>query len=138
MSETMTGHCLCKAVQVKAPLVTRVEACHCSTCRRWGGGPLMVIHCGQNVQFEGQDHIQVFDSSDWADRGFCKACGTHLYYRFKPNDEYMVPVGLFPIHADFSFESQVFIDNKPDFYTFSDTTALLTEDEAFALYAPKE
>jgi len=43
MSETMkqTGSCLCGAVSVTANNAsTKVGACHCGMCRKWGGGHL--------------------------------------------------------------------------------------------------
>jgi hypothetical protein len=36
-----------------------------------------------------------FESSAWANRGFCQLCGTHLYYTVKGSQSYNVPVGLF-------------------------------------------
>ena len=65
------GHCLCGSVKVNVKnLNQQTGACHCDMCRRWGGGPLMAVDCGSEVTFEGDDQISVFDSSDWAERGF--------------------------------------------------------------------
>ncbi|NIT13149.1 MAG: GFA family protein, partial [Candidatus Dadabacteria bacterium] len=50
-------------------------------CRKWCGGPLMAVNCGTDVTFEGEDNITVYDSSSWAERGFCSGCGSHLFYR---------------------------------------------------------
>lgn len=113
-----------------------VGACHCDTCRRWGGGPFMEVNCGSEVSFEGEEYVTVFDSSEWADRGFCSACGTHLFYRLKANQEYMVPVGVFNNNEKLVFNSQVFIDKKPSFYSFSNETETMTGAELFAKFAP--
>lgn len=127
----MQGGCLCNAVTIEARDNDQVEACHCGMCRRWGGGPLIAIHCGSDVVFSGSEFIKVFESSDWADRGFCKECGSHLFYHLKPTDEYVVPVGLFQTKDNFVFKQQVFIDQKPGFYEFSNQTKNLTEQEVF-------
>jgi hypothetical protein len=79
-----SGSCLCGAVRISIRTTGKsVGACHCSMCRKWAGGPLLVIECGSDVHFERNDSISVFSSSDWAERGFCSKCGSHLFYRLK-------------------------------------------------------
>ena len=94
----------------------------------------MEIDCGTEVSFEGEENITVYDSSKWAERGFCKQCGSHLFYRLKENQQHMVPVGLFDNQEDFVFENQVFIDKKPAFYSFSNKTNDMAEAEIFEMY----
>ena len=48
----------------------------------------------------------------------------------------MVPVGLFDSDGEFVFDHQVFIDEKPDFYSFSNETKTITGAEIFAEFAP--
>ena len=133
----MEGKCLCAAVSIKAKAGKNVEICHCGVCRRWGGGPLMAIHCGTEVQITGNNNVSIFDSSEWAERGFCKICGTHLYYRLKQSQEYIVPAGLFQDQDGLTLKEQIFIDKKPGFYEFANRTPVLTEAQVFAKYAPK-
>lgn len=129
------GQCLCGAITITAnPANNHVGACHCSMCRRWGGGPFMEIDCGTNVTFEGEDNIAVFKSSDWAERGFCSKCGTHLFYRIQQTGQHIVPIGLFETTPDLTFKTQVFIDEKPDFYSFANETEDMTGAEIFAKF----
>jgi len=53
----MKGSCLCGAVSVIAPETTQASACHCTTCRRWGGGPAMGLHVGAGVQVENPEAV---------------------------------------------------------------------------------
>jgi hypothetical protein len=130
-----TGSCLCGAVRITANNPSnKVGACHCGMCRKWGGGPFMEIDCGADVLFEGEEDITVYNSSSWAERGFCKKCGSHLFYRLKESGQHMVPVGLFDNLENLVFESQVFIDKKPSFYSFSNKTKDITEAEIFEMY----
>lgn len=132
-----TGKCLCGSVFITIKsLSNSIGACHCEICRRWGGGPFMEINCGSNVSFEGEDNISVFNSSDWAERGFCKKCGTHLFFKLKENNQHMVPVGLFDVGEDMVFDQQVFIDQKPSYYCFLNKTENMTGAELFAKFAP--
>lgn len=137
------GRCLCGAVEVVAEKKSnKVGACHCTTCRKWCGGPFMAIDCGTEVSFQGEDNISLFDSSDWAERGFCKKCGTHLFYRLKENQLYYMPADLFDVlsgeESDLVFDSQVFIEQKPSYYCFANVTREMTGEECFAEYGGGE
>jgi len=131
----MKGVCLCKSVTIETNDINDLEACHCGMCRRWGGGPFLGVHCGSDITLSGSEFVKTFQSSDWAERGFCGNCGTHLYYHLKPSDEYMVPVGLFQSVEDFTLKQQIFIDKKPSYYAFSNETENLTEQQVFEKFA---
>ena len=94
----------------------------------------MEIDCGTEIEIEGRDNISVFDSSKWAERGFCRNCGTHLFYRLKESGQHMVPVGLFEDEEYLAFASQVFIDEKPEYYEFANETKNLTGEEIFKMF----
>lgn len=133
-----SGSCLCGAVTIDAAqLPLEIGACHCVTCRAWSGGPFISAACGAEVKIKGLENVSVYDSSEWAERGFCKTCGTHLFYRIKQNQDYHLPAGLFP-DAELNLVSEIFIDQKSAGYSFAGDTAKMTGAEVFALYAPKE
>lgn len=137
-SSRKKGHCLCRAVSVQAATVSdKVGACHCGMCRRWSGGPWLALDCGTEVTFDGNEHITLFNSSAWAERGFCNQCGTHLFYRLKQSGQHFVPVGLFDELGELDFDHQIFIDEKPKFYEFANKTSTMTGAEVFAKYASK-
>lgn len=134
MTETtyppITGHCLCGAVSVTAtPIRDAIEACHCDMCRRWGGGPYLAVQCATEFTFAGEQHIARFQSSDWAERGFCKQCGSHLFYHFKPTGTHSFLAGLFDNPGTDRMGEQIFIDEKPPYYTFSDDAPARTGAE---------
>ncbi len=133
----MKGSCLCGAVTIATADVNAIDACHCGMCRKWGGGPLLVAHCGTNLTLTGEQSIRAYQSSEWAERAFCEHCGTHLYYHLLPGDQYMVPAGLFDTAPAFDFHEEIFIDKKPAYYAFSNDTTKLTEAEFLAKYAPE-
>lgn len=130
----MQGKCLCGAIAVTAETKNESWVCHCSMCRRWAGGPLFTVSCGSNVQFSGKPTI--FRSSDWAERGFCAACGTHLFYHLLHNDEYILAAGLFQDQT-FQLTTEIYIEEKPDFYEFKNATHKLTGQQILDQFAPK-
>lgn len=136
--KTINGHCLCKKVSLSLQTEKNTfDACHCSMCRRWGGSPGMTIH-GLSHELKGQENISVYSSSDWAERAFCKQCGTHLYYHLKNSPFFAFPVGLFNDVDDFQFAVQIYTDSKPAFYDFANQTEMMTEAQVLAKFAPKE
>lgn len=81
------GSCLCKSVNFSFELKEKsFDACHCSMCRKWGGGPALTVEALGNIEFQGEEHIEIYDSSEWAQRGFCKKCGSNIFYRLKQQD----------------------------------------------------
>lgn len=132
------GSCLCGGVRISTKMMSnKMGACHCDMCKKWAGGPLLAVDCGNDVTFEGKENVSVFNSSAWAERGFCKQCGSHLFYRLKDPVLYVVPVGLFDNKPPIVFDHQIFIEQKPAFYSFANETANLTGAEVFAKFAPQ-
>lgn len=135
----LKGRCLCGAVQLTVSVSNAsVCACHCKMCQRWGGGPLLTVRCDGDVRFDGEDNIRIFSSSKWAERGFCSKCGSHLYYHLKSDGHYAVPIGLLDHVDGLVFDEQIFIDEKPPFYSFANDTKNLTGAEVFAQYVKPE
>ncbi|MDT3669655.1 MAG: GFA family protein [Aromatoleum sp.] len=126
------GKCLCGAVSIQLEHdKPHVSACHCDICRRWGGGPSLTLECSDAPRIEGAEHVRTYASSDWAERGFCAQCGTHLFYRLKQGGLYAIPVGLFDEGGTWPFDLQIFVDEKPGNYQFANATREMTGEEVF-------
>jgi hypothetical protein len=138
MTEAMTGKCLCGAVKFTAEETPSMfGVCHCEMCRRWASGPLFAVGV-KSIAFDSEENIGRYHSSDWAERGFCKVCGTSLFYRIVENDHYIVSVGAFDDQDRWEFVSQIFTDEKPGFYDFANQTRMMTGPEVFAAFAKGE
>ena len=138
-SPQQTGRCLCGGVAFSTDTPTHLDACHCSDCRRFGGGPFIGLEFA-TVAFSKDETLKWYRSSDWAERGFCGTCGSSLFYRLVAEPEKIgvmsgamdgLPEGL-PITQEF------FIDRKPDYYAFQGERKRLTAEEVFALFAEHE
>jgi hypothetical protein len=132
----LRGSCLCGAVRFAAtPLNMEMHACHCTSCRRWSGGPLQAVMCGAAVTVENDAELGVYASSDWAERCFCKVCGTVLFWRLKDGSHVAVSAQAFDDPAAFAFSEEIFVDRQPGNYAFANPTLKLTGDEVFARFA---
>lgn len=78
-----TGSCMCGAVafEIHGPL-DDVTACHCSQCRKQTGNYWASTHCADpDLKFTRTDGLKWFQSSSFAKRGFCKECGSSLFWK---------------------------------------------------------
>jgi hypothetical protein len=134
----MTGACLCKAVTFTADgVASQFSACHCGMCRRWNGGAPYFAVAVASVAFATSEHIGRYESSPWAERGFCTRCGTHLFYFLRPAQRYLMAMGCFDDPSQLTMSREIFIDRKPDGYALSGDHERWTEAETFERLAPK-
>lgn len=127
-----TGRCLCGAVTVTAREVDQdAHVCHCSMCRRWSGGPALAVNAS-GVEFEGEESLERYDSSDWAQRGFCRRCGTNLFYYLKPADQYVLWMGMLDDVDRYRLADEIFIDEKPPGYAIAGDHPRLTGEQFMA------
>jgi hypothetical protein len=132
---TISGRCLCGAVSFKADVARReTDICHCSMCRRWSGGLCIGLSHDGAVAFEGTENIGVYKSSEWAERAFCKLCGSSLYYHLLGTDHYSFSAGALDDQSGLVLTKQIFIDEKPTYYDLANDTPKLTGAEAFAAF----
>ena len=132
------GRCLCGAVSYTAT-VPKLElaACHCGMCRRWTAGPFLAVGAA-DVAWEGEEKIGLFQSSEWAERGFCSACGSSLFYRVTAPGPHQGAVqlafGTLDEQSGFDLHLEWFIDKKPDSSGLEGERKTLTEAEVFAMF----
>lgn len=132
--EIMTGQCLCGSVKFSATGVeTDHHACHCSMCRRWSGS-LQMATTVATVTFEDESSIGRYQSSDWAERGFCNKCGSGLFYHFKPKGMMIMSVGLFDDQEPFKLTSEIFVDHQTGGFELAGDHDRLTEAEFIAMF----
>ena len=128
-----TGRCLCGTVTYSAKDVApEAHSCHCGMCRRWNGGPAFAVSVGQ-IEFDGEQNITRFVSSEWAERGFCNRCGTNLFYYLKEPKQYMIWAGTFDDSTSFELVDEIYIDEKPAWYGLVGDRPRLTGAEFMAL-----
>ena len=137
-----TGKCLCGAVTYEiAQEITEIGACHCGSCRAWSGGVFIGAQAkGADVTIKGEEHVTRFASSDWAERAFCKTCGSSLFYRVTApgphHDHHHFGAGTLDDLSGAKMTEEIFIDRKPDAYAFAGDTHKMTAAEMMALFAP--
>ena len=122
MAEKHSGSCLCGAVQftVSGPLQT-ASACHCSQCRKQTGLYYASTNVATNdISVTGSESISWYQSSPVARRGFCRVCGSALFWAADDADTISVMAGLFDDPGDLKIGYHIFCADKASFYEISD------------------
>jgi len=135
-----TGQCMCGAVRFEiTDLREDFGACHCKMCQRWAGSALLAITVpAATIRWQGEAAIARYQSSDWAERGWCATCGSNLFYHVTADgphkDAYEIPVGLLDDATGLRLTREIFIDRKPDCFALAGEHETLTEAQVMALY----
>lgn len=80
----LNGRCMCGAVTwATRSSPTRNLVCHCTDCQRATSAPFTAFIGLLPDQVTWTGMINHYQSSPTAQRGFCPACGTRLYFKSK-------------------------------------------------------
>ncbi|MCT9000083.1 GFA family protein [Chelativorans intermedius] len=122
MSQTKRGSCLCGAVRFRTHGALRgVVYCHCSQCRRQSGHFYAATDVDDAcLEIEGPDNLTWYAASDFAKRGFCRTCGSALFWKRNGADRTSVMAGSFDQPSGLKPEAHIFVDDKGDYYEIAD------------------
>ncbi len=117
-----TGHCLCGSVafSVYGPL-RQVIHCYCGQCRRSHGLMGPYTQCDKSdLQFSADKSLSWFQSSDQAERGFCNACGSSLFWRPTNGDRVSISAGSIDPPTRLDVIGHIYLDDLADFHRLPD------------------
>ncbi len=128
----LVGQCLCGDIAFTCDGEPKISVCHCDMCQAWVGGPAFSAGFDLNVRFTEDKGLAWYDSSEFAQRGFCKTCGSSLFFRLKSAPDDISPhAGCLRMPKGMSLENEIFIDAKPDYYAIAGDHRRLTSAEVF-------
>lgn len=116
------GSCLCGAVtfevegELKAP-----DACHCTQCRKTSGHYFVSTDLPRSaVTFHGEENVTWFRSSEKVRRGFCKICGSSLFWDPIYKDWTAIALGAFEKPTGTHMHVHIHVADKGDYYDITD------------------
>jgi len=111
-----SGACLCGVVEFSAnPPSKWCAHCHCSMCRKTHGAGYVTWVGFEQTQVafnRGEDQLAWYASSTGAERGFCRQCGSSLFFRSERwAGELHIALGCIEGGIDRQPQANVFFDN---------------------------
>ena len=116
------GSCLCGAVSFEVDgELTPPDACHCSMCRKISGHYWASTDVPRDqVAISGEDQVSWYRSSEKVRRGFCKSCGSPLFWDVDGRANLSISMGAFEQPTRSRLEKHIFVPDKGDYYEIAD------------------
>lgn len=122
MDSKRSGGCLCGKVRFTTSGALRgVVYCHCSQCRRQSGHFYAATNVADDrLTIEGSSNLTWYEASTSAQRGFCRFCGSGLFWKRNGSDVTSVLAGAFEQPSGLAAEMHIFVADKGDYYEIAD------------------
>jgi len=122
MVEIHTGSCLCGGVTFETRGDLReVVYCHCGQCRRQTGLYYASTNAAdRDLTIRGDENLTWYQSSDKGRRGFCRICGSALFWKYEGLDHISIQAGSFDLPSRLVAGYHIFCEDKGDFYEIND------------------
>jgi len=116
------GSCLCGAVRFNVDgKLAAGDACHCTQCRKHSGHYFASTDVPKPaLAIEGEDALAWYPSSERVRRGFCRTCGSSLFWDPVQSDKIAVAMGAFDDPTDSHLHMHIFVAEKGDYYEIAD------------------
>jgi len=102
-------------------LFMRQNMCHCQQCRKQTGHLVAATRVSdKGLELSGDEHLKWFAASDEAKRGFCKHCGSVLFWKSNDSDTTAVMAGSLESPTGLETTAHIFTAFKGDYYDITD------------------
>lgn len=117
-----TGQCLCGRIRLVISRLNRnVVYCHCTQCRRQSGHYYAATDVlDEHLQVDGDEHLTWYAASDDARRGFCRHCGSALFWKSNGSAKTSVLAGCLDAPDALTAVAHIFTDDKGSYYDITD------------------
>lgn len=117
-----TGTCLCGqiAFTINGDL-SPPSVCHCRQCRRQSGHVWASAATHRdNLVIVDRTSLAWYRASDMARRGFCRECGSFLFWQHNDEDTISVSMGALDPPTGLTLSRHIFVAGKGDYYDITD------------------
>jgi hypothetical protein len=131
MTDLWDGGCLCGKVRfrVRAPQ-EQVIACHCRQCRRMSGHYFAASAASwSDLELTETAGLAWYQSAETSRRGFCRLCGSSLFFDHGPDEPLGIAAGAFDEEPDFKLAAHIWVDEAGKYYELCDGLPTYTEAE---------
>jgi hypothetical protein len=96
-------------------------ACHCGQCRRTSGHhAAMTSASAEDLTLVSSETLSWYRSSASAERGFCRVCGSNLFWRPEGENRTAITAGTLDSPTGIKLMEHIFVADKGDYYSIDD------------------
>ena len=112
------GRCLCGAVTFKIKgKLRQVLVCHCSQCRRSSGHQWAATAAPvEAIEIDCEETLSWYRSSSRAKRGFCRRCGSSLFWQLDGSTSMSIAAGSLDVPTGLSTQQHIYFNDASDYY----------------------
>jgi hypothetical protein len=116
------GGCLCGAVRYETEgELRKVVACHCTQCRKQSGHfAAMTSVPHSRFKITRDEALSWYSASPLAQRGFCRNCGSNLFWQPTGEARISIAAGTFDGALGVPIAMHIFCADKGDYYDIGD------------------
>ncbi len=120
--DQLSGSCMCGAVRYEASGKFRnIIACHCIECRKSSGHYTAATSVEpENLKLLESKGLTWYRSSPSAQRGFCKECGSTLFWKPDSGDRVSLFVGALDGEVNLALTDHIYLEEKGSYYEICD------------------
>lgn len=121
----MNASCLCGQVklEIKTAFISS-SICHCQQCQKSHGAANAAYGVALKSDVEwlsGKKRVRKFASSERVRRGFCKDCGTNIYFYHKDHPNHLdIPLAILDSDPSITPQCHIFVKSKADWDSILD------------------
>ena len=110
-----------------------VVACHCGQCNRATSHFLAASNVQEaGVSWKETSGLKWYQSSDFAERGFCGSCGSNIAWRISDDEtrkNISLMAGTFDDQSGLKLDRHIFVAHKAPYYEITDGLAQYAEGD---------
>lgn len=127
------GSCLCEAVRYRVTGPLRpVIACHCVQCRKaYSNFAAFSAARRGELEIENPEGITWFESSPGVRRGFCRRCGSSLFWDCDGLGYVSISAGTLDQPSGLTVSHHIYAADKGDFYEIGDGAGCYAKSHAY-------
>lgn len=120
--KTINGSCMCGGVQYEARGELRdVIGCHCVECRKSSGHYTAATSVSpDNLSLLSENGLSWYRASALAQRGFCRHCGSTLFWKPESGDRISIFAGSIDGDPGLQLTSHIYMAEKGHYYEVND------------------
>ncbi len=130
-NHNVSGSCLCGEIKLHIDTLNRdVIICHCRQCRKQAGHVVAATRAkDEHINIDGEDFLSWYAASDIAKRGFCRQCGSLLFWKLNDSDSTSIMAGCLESPTGLKTISHIYTDDKGDYYELNEDLPCFDQSE---------